>query len=259
MFVISLTGTETYEKTFSNELRNHFKLIIIDLGSKERTIQAPTLDSIMNELEKLRISLELNKIAVFGHSGTVLLALEYAKRYPNNISHLVLMAAGPKWWQYEDYKKKQKEYWSSAAKPSRKEILKLNHEKILAGEEFSKANAQEQLIMTMNAEAPRYAYDPRMEWNFLWENTTINTEFVYHVWNDVLKDVDQTPFLSGIVCPVFISMGKYDFQNPPTLWDGVIEKFPNCMLHIFEKSGHFPNFEEQDLFDKKLIEWIKNK
>jgi pimeloyl-ACP methyl ester carboxylesterase len=27
--------------------------------------------------------------------------------------------------------------------------------------------------------------------------------------------------------------------------------------NLFEKSGHFPMVEEQELFDKKLIEWIK--
>jgi hypothetical protein len=29
--------------------------------------------------------------------------------------------------------------------------------------------------------------------------------------------------------------------------------------NLFEKSGHYPMFEEQALFDQKLLEWIRKK
>jgi len=41
------------------------------------------------------------------------------------------------------------------------------------------------------------------------------------------------------------------------LWDDYKDKLPNLSYNLFEKSGHYPQLEEQDLFDKKLIAWIK--
>jgi hypothetical protein len=35
-------------------------------------------------------------------------------------------------------------------------------------------------------------------------------------------------FLSQMKCPVFLVSREYDFSNPPTLWDGEKEKFPDC-------------------------------
>lgn len=35
-------------------------------------------------------------------------------------------------------------------------------------------------------------------------------------------------------------------------------KFTSLSFNIFEKSSHFPQMEQQELFDKKLIEWIEN-
>jgi hypothetical protein len=40
------------------------------------------------------------------------------------------------------------------------------------------------------------------------------------------------------------------------LWDDRKHVVSNLSYNLFEKSGHFPMVEEQELFDKKLLEWI---
>jgi hypothetical protein len=51
----------------------------------------------------------------------------------------------------------------------------------------------------------------------------------------------------------------YDYlQPPPHMWEGVRDKFNNLTIRIFEKSSHAPQFEEPELFDKELIEWLFN-
>lgn len=59
--------------------------------------------------------------------------------------------------------------------------------------------------------------------------------------------------------PIFLALGRYDYLLPYHMWDGRKDSFPNLSYHLFEKSGHYPMFEEPALFDKKLIEWIRKK
>jgi proline iminopeptidase len=40
------------------------------------------------------------------------------------------------------------------------------------------------------------------------------------------------------------------------MWEGVRDKFNNLTIRIFEKSSHAPQFEEPELFDKELSEWL---
>jgi pimeloyl-ACP methyl ester carboxylesterase len=44
---------------------------------------------------------------------------------------------------------------------------------------------------------------------------------------------------------------------PYFLWDDRKGILPNLSYNLFEKSGHFPMVEERELFDKRLVEWIR--
>ena len=110
--------------------------------------------------------------------------------------------------------------------------------------------------MHITLNGSKFWYDPEFDSSPLWEGFRGNMETINYLFDEVLKNYDATPFLSKISCPVFLAMGKYDFNNPPTLWDGEKKKFPSCYYHLFEKSGHNPQYEEQSLFDRMLIDWI---
>lgn len=56
---------------------------------------------------------------------------------------------------------------------------------------------------------------------------------------------------------VFLAVGRYDYGILYCLWDDEKDKLPKLCYNMFKKSGHYPMFEEQALFDKKLIDWIK--
>jgi proline iminopeptidase len=54
-----------------------------------------TLDSEIADLDKVRQYVQLNSIAVLGHSWGAVLALEYVIRHPDRVSHLILMNPAP--------------------------------------------------------------------------------------------------------------------------------------------------------------------
>ena len=58
--------------------------------------------------------------------------------------------------------------------------------------------------------------------------------------------------------PVFMSQSIHDYIVPYKLWDEYLEVFSDLTLEVFEKSGHTPQLEEQELFDKLLLEWVSN-
>ena len=78
-----------------------------------------------------------------------------------------------------------------------------------------------------------------------------------YVWGEVFRDIDITQNLNRLKAPVFLALGRYDYLVPPAyLWEKVRHKFKDLTVRVFERSSHAPQFEESDLFDKELLEWI---
>jgi pimeloyl-ACP methyl ester carboxylesterase len=53
------------------------------------------------------------------------------------------------------------------------------------------------------------------------------------------------------------SLAVWKYVVPHTLWDEVRPKLRNQTFHLFERSGHTPQLEEPELFDRVLLEWIQ--
>ena len=41
------------------------------------------------------------------------------------------------------------------------------------------------------------------------------------------------------------------------LWEGLPATFPDATYVEFERSGHYPMYEEQKRFDRKLFAWME--
>lgn len=82
-------------------------------------------------------------------------------------------------------------------------------------------------------------------------------DVVNNYYGKIVSEYDPFNRYSEIKCPVFIANGKYYFWVIPILWESVENKFPNLSNNIFEKSGHWPMFEEKEIFDSKFLKFIK--
>jgi proline iminopeptidase len=45
---------------------------------------------------------------------------------------------------------------------------------------------------------------------------------------------------------------------PFTLWNDAAATLPSFSSHLFERSGHTPQLEEPELFNRVLLDWIRN-
>jgi pimeloyl-ACP methyl ester carboxylesterase len=69
--------------------------------------------------------------------------------------------------------------------------------------------------------------------------------------------VDPRVEFPKVSCPVLIASGAFDFAAVPTAWHKFKDLLANHSYRAFEKSGHYPHFEEQALFEATLLEWLK--
>jgi proline iminopeptidase len=81
-------------------LADGFRLIYYDQRGRGRSADGVrpedvTVKSDIDDLEQVRRHFDLDRAALLGHSWGSVLALEYAIRYPERVSHLILMNPAP--------------------------------------------------------------------------------------------------------------------------------------------------------------------
>ncbi len=102
--IIVLHGGPSFDHNYllpdMGRLANAFRLIYYDQrgrGKSAEDVQPAevNIQSEMDDLEALRAYFQLESVALLGHSWGGLLAMEYALRYPERVSHLILLNTAP--------------------------------------------------------------------------------------------------------------------------------------------------------------------
>ena len=249
-----------YPRTFSRRLKEHFRLHYVDLrhfvpSDPGLEVDAITMDAYANDIDHVRQALGFETMAVLGHSIHGNIALEYARRYPQHVSHVIVIASPPV--GMTETSQAANEYWESQASDERKRVLQRNWEQ-LGADSLSELPPGDAVVAAYVANGPMYWYDETYDASPLWDGMHVNATVMnelFALFNEY--DIGQGP--GQITSPVFVAMGRYDYVVPHFLWDDQREKLPNMSYHLFANSGHTPQLEEPDLFDEALIEWFGNR
>ena len=107
-----------YPRTFSQDLRQQFKFIFTDNRGFVPTdepvdLNNVTIDMFSDDVEQIRKALNIPKICVLGHSIHGNLALEYARKYPQNTSQVIVIGAPPNGMRKN--LKASRQYWTNNA------------------------------------------------------------------------------------------------------------------------------------------------
>jgi proline iminopeptidase len=247
-------GSSTYySRVFSQNLRKHLKIALCDhrgfaTANKVSQVSDFELDRLIDDFETIRATLNLDKMVVIGHSIHAFMALEYARRYPSNVSHLVLIGSSPivggELYQAADA------CFDQTASPERKRAFALTMERFSISTDPS-------FVARMLAFGPKLWFDCAFDAASLWEGVEVNPVGAGVIWGDMFSEYNVNKALSEIKCPVFLALGRHDYFNPPHLWDRYLNSPADLTLQIFENSGHTPQFEESEVFDDLLISWIQ--
>ncbi|HEY7096668.1 MAG TPA: alpha/beta fold hydrolase [Terriglobales bacterium] len=114
--VIVLHGGPDFDHTYLvpelDRLSDEFHLIYYDQRGRGRSADGVkpedvTLASDVSDLDQIRRYFKLDSVVILGHSWGAVLALEYALRYPERVSRLILMNPAPV--SQNDFKEMRKE------------------------------------------------------------------------------------------------------------------------------------------------------
>ena len=248
-----------YARAFSKELRKHLRLVFVDhRGFTEAPGRSDTaafaMDTLVDDIERVRRALGLGRVAVMGHSGHAFMALEYAKKYPAHVSHVIMIGVAPDFG--EANARAIEQYWQATASADRKAAMAANLQRI-PDAALDRLPPRDRFVTSYVRDGPRAWYDPRFDASGLWERVEINMDMLNHVWGRTFAQIDIARGLDTLDKPVFLALGRFDYLvAPPHTWDRVRPAFRDLTVRIFERSGHTPQYEEAAHFDAELIGWM---
>jgi len=242
----------TYFRPEFDSFGEHLQLIYFDYRCHGRSGRPPintiTYSQLADDAEELRKVLGYNKIGMIGHSAGGFVALTYAIKYPQNLSHLILMNTFPAF----DRKHIKESLAVIQAKNPSPELIKIFY--------GSDASTLEQLKSNYRITNYLYAYDYNSEikkrFEKMLEDTIFNLE-IGAINNSLIAKFNVISDLNKITTPTLVLGGVGDGMIPVSDVRRLHDNLPNSEMHIFEKSGHYPFFEEPETFIKVVLEWFK--
>jgi len=248
-----------YQLTFSSKLRKRFQLIF---AQHKGFSHAPNnvsrdvyeLDALVEDMEAVRIELNIEKWILLGHSGNAYLVLEYAKKYPQHTLGVVMVGIAPDLSAAS--KIKANEYWESIACDNRKEALALSLQRT-PDTALADLAPSDYFIADYIRKTPQIWYDYHFDPMPFFHASYFNTDMFAYVWGKLFAEIDITENSENIKAPIWVALGKYDgLVAPRSSWDSVLKSFPTMQIAVYEKSGHTPQYEEAEKFDSDLIKWV---
>ena len=249
-FVPTAIGTGVYERQMPPQLSEGRQLVFVDLRGGGQSTGDPatlTFDQLADDLEAVRVDLGVDNVAVIGHSIIGALAIEYGRRCPATVSHVVTVGAPPRgdmtWLATE-----AQQFFERDASPERRAVLRENLTKLPAGATFDQS---------FLAQAPTRFYDARTDMAPLYKEAIARPALLGHLLGPLTKDWDITSDPSSLRVPILLAHGRYDYTVPYALWDGIEAVLPTATRHVFQRSGHQPFFEEADQFAAVVAAWME--
>ncbi len=247
--VLSAIGTKPYELQTPPPLGDHLALVYVDLrGAGQSTGDAAdlTFDVVAEDLEAVRADLGVERVTVLGHSILGMLALEYGRRRPASVSHVIVVGTPPRGDMF-DLSAKAAAFFEANASEDRKRVLRENMTSLPAGASPGQA---------LFAQTPMRFFDPRFDAAPLFAGAEVRPGVLQHVMGTLASAWDVTADAASLRVPIFIGHGRYDYTVPFVLWRAPVEALPDATLHVFERSGHQPFFEEPEAFTAAVTGWM---
>lgn len=250
--VLSGIGTRPYERMMPRALSERLTLVYVDPRGSGRSTGDPadlTFDLLAEDLEAVRADLGIERVAVFGHSILGLLAVEYGRRRPDAVSHVITAGLPPR-GDMAALAAKAAAFFEEDASEERKRRLRENLAALAPGASSGQ---------TLFAQTPMRFFDAAFDPAPLFAEAEVKPAFLGHVMGKLAPAWDIAVGSDSLRVPMFLAHGRYDYVVPYVLWQDVAPGLPDATLEIFERSGHQPFFEEPDRFTDVLMAWMASR
>jgi proline iminopeptidase len=221
--------------------------------SEGAEVTTMTMENLTADADALRQALGYDQWAVLGHSFGGNVALEYALRYPQSLSHLILMNTGGDQW------------WANHNAPELLARRGYNAETVEAARRFYNGQVtveEYQPILMKFIEA--YSYHSSIWYHPILLTLALKVglgppmkmrpEALIFGYGQMLQGWTVMDRLGEIQVPTLVTAGRYDFLFPPEHQAILADRLPNARLVLIERAGHNPHMEQQ----AEVIEIIKS-
>jgi proline iminopeptidase len=214
---------------------DRFTLVFYDHRCNGRSegaeVSSMTWDNLTADADALRQALGFDKWAVLGHSFGGMVALEYALRYRQSLSHLLLLdTCGDTWWVQQNAPKiLAKRGHSSATVETAQRFF--NGE--IAPNEVFRAGLK-------LARAYYHRLSPLLLAREVALGLRVKSRPEAHIFGfgQLLKGWTVMDRLGEIEVPTLVMAGRDDFQFPPEHQAALAAGIPHARLEIIERAGH---------------------
>jgi proline iminopeptidase len=244
-----------------DRLADAYRLIYYDQRGRGRSRgmvrpEDVSLASEIADIDRVREHFTLPAVALLGHSWGGVLAMEYAIRHPERVSHLILMSTGPA--SYADHELMSSERRRNepdvverlqelgATERLRSGELKADAEYYLVhfGSSFRSSEHLERLLENLRAGAtPEGIRTARAIEDRLYEETWLSPAY------------DLFPALARLSIPTLVLHGDRDLI-PLACAEHIAAAIPGAQLVVLPNTGHFPWMERPTEVRETLREFF---
>jgi proline iminopeptidase len=245
--VLCNLGARPYQRQLPAALDEDSTLVFVDLRGSGLSTGEPaelSFDVLAEDLEAVRVAYGASRVAVLGHSIVGVLAIEYGRRCPATVSHVIAVGAPPH-GAIPEISARAAAFFEEDASPDRKAVLRENLARLPPGTPPAQA---------IFAQTPMRFHDPRFDAAPLYEGAIVKPAMLTHLLGRMTVGWDVTAG-PPLAVPTLLAHGRHDYVVPWTLWEPVVPRLPTATLKVFEESGHQPFVEEPERFVAVLRAW----
>ena len=228
-------------------LEDRFTVVFYDhscnCSSEGALVSSLIWENLTADAEALRQKLGFDKWAVLGHSFGGMVALEYALRYPQSLSHLMLVGTcGDIRWVQE---KAPEALAQRGFSPATVELARRFYNGEIRPNEMAPAMLRLGKAFYHRLTPKRLLLDMALGLRM-----KSRPEALIFGFGQLLKGWSVMDRLGEIKAPTLVMAGRDDFQFPPAHQEELAAGIPNARLEIIERAGHnAPSERSADVID----------
>lgn len=231
-------------------LKDRMQVVYFDHRGQGRSSRGDpskyTLDENVADMEALRCYLGLGPIVSIGTSYGGMVAMAHAARYPDAVSHLILVATVA----HGGYADRAKKLAAERGSPEQAKMC----EDLFAGQ----IDTPEKMHRYFEVMGPLYSrkHDPVSGVGLGPTILEPVPQNLAHGPGGFLRTFDLRPELSEIKAPTLILAGRHDFVCAPEFSEEMHALIPDSELRIFEESSHSIGSDEPQSFRDTVFGFI---
>lgn len=206
-------------------------------------IETLTFAQLADDADALRAHLGHDRIAVLGHSIGGAIALEYALRYPERVSHVILVCTAPRF---------------DVTDPAAAERLARKRMTPEMGEAFAHAGENDAALRRyVELAGPLYFHDfDEARYRQMIDGIVYSAAAILRGF-EIAASLDLLPRLASMNVPTLIVAGEGDAITPPEESATLQRNIPDAECVVLRRCGHFPWLEQEQKFTTVVRNWLR--